>query len=90
MLTKKVKKLWQGKYLSVRDYELDFAIKQGGLIIEHNNESMTIDLDNCKKIAIHGTKSQKFKSKTGGKDYHLIDITFKADDENAKLQGKLL
>lgn len=90
MLKKKVKKLWQGKYLSVRDYELKHAIAIGGLIIEHNGKTMTVDKDNCNRIMSHGNKSQKFKSKTGGKDYHLIDITFKADDENATLQGKLL
>lgn len=79
MRVKKVKKLWQGKYVSVRDYEIESAIKKGGLVIIHSSKKMTIDKDGCEKILKYGVKSQKFKSKTGGKDYHLIDITFAPD-----------
>ena len=36
MKRKQVKKLWLGKFVSVRDYELKDAIREGGLIIEHD------------------------------------------------------
>ena len=35
VMTKMVKKLWQGKYVSVRDYEVKQAIAKGGMRIEH-------------------------------------------------------
>ena len=40
MKNKIVKKLWQGKYLSVRDYEIEQAIRQGGLKVIHNDKTM--------------------------------------------------
>ena len=40
MKTKKVTKLWRGKFVSVRDYELADAIKKGGLLITHNQNQM--------------------------------------------------
>jgi hypothetical protein len=90
MLVKKVKKLWQGQYVSVRDYEAQSAVSKGGMVIEHGRDSMTISVDGLKIILEHGKKSQLFKSKTGGKDYYLIDITFKADTENDPDQMQLI
>ena len=39
MYTRVVTKLWLGKYVSIRDYEVTKAIKQGGLIIKHEDET---------------------------------------------------
>lgn len=82
MKKKKVTKLWQGLFTSVRDYELVDAIKKGGLQIQHNDKTMTISKKDCENILQnpHTKKSQLIKSKIGGKNYQLIDITFKADD----------
>ena len=33
MLRVKVKKLWQGRFASIRDYQLNQAKKKGGLIV---------------------------------------------------------
>jgi hypothetical protein len=38
MKHKIVTKLWLGKYVSVRDYELKAAIQEGGMIIEYLSE----------------------------------------------------
>ena len=37
MYTRVVTKMWLGKYVSIRDYEVAKAIKQGGLIIKHED-----------------------------------------------------
>ena len=44
MVIKMVKKLWQGKYVSVRDYEVAQAIAKGGMRIEHNKQIMQLDV----------------------------------------------
>lgn len=90
MLVKKVKKLWQGQYVSVRDYEARSALAKGGMCIQHGGDTMTISADGLKTILEHGTKSQMFKSKTGGRDYYLIDITFKADADDDPNQMQLI
>ena len=40
MKTKKVSKLWQGRFVSVRDYEVQSAINKGGLRLFHNEQIM--------------------------------------------------
>jgi len=77
MLTKLVKKLWKGEYVSIRDYEAEAAIKQGGLKLIHNNKVMYLESHQIEKLK---PSSKVFKSKTGGKDYQLIDIKFLPDD----------
>ena len=88
MKKKKVTKLWQGLFTSVRDYELDDAIKKGGLQIQHNNKTMTISKKDCENILKnpHTKKSKLMKSKVGGRNYHLIDITFKEDEVDSRQQ----
>ena len=84
MVTKKVTKLWKGEYLSIRTYEVQPAIKAGGLRLIYQDKQMFLDpmqLQNLKP------SSKVFKSKTGGKDYQLIDIKFVPQDSN---QMKLL
>jgi len=90
MMKKTVKKLWQGKYVSIRDYEAQKALTQGGMVIMHRGDRMTINTDNLKRIIEHGVKSKVFKSKTGGADYRLIDVTFKKDDNYDADQFDLL
>ena len=63
MLDKKVTKLWQGRFVSIRDYESELKNIQNN--IPFNNPPI--------------------KSKTGGKNYRLVDIPWKpAQPENGQ------
>ena len=73
MVIKMVKKLWQGKYVSVRDYEVAQAIVKGGMRIEHGKEMMQLNVSELKELKPTGATLQ---SKYGG-TYRLVDITFK-------------
>ena len=73
MYTRVVTKLWLGKYVSIRDYEVTKAIKQGGLIIKHNDEQMVLKSDELTALKPNPKPIQsKFKG-----TYKLVDITFK-------------
>jgi hypothetical protein len=77
-----VTKLWQGKFVSVRDYELADAIKKGGLLITHNENQMFLDVDELQKLKPSGKVHQsKFKG-----TYQLVDILW---NKNDKRQGEL-
>ena len=82
MLEKKVTKLWQGKYTSIRDYELTSAIKKGGLVINHNKEQMILNVDELRLLK---PNPKVFQSKFKG-SYRLIDILFKplTEDPNQR------
>jgi len=85
MKKKKVTKLWQGKFVSVRDYEVQAAIKKGGLEINHGGKIMQLKPDEL----LHLQPSSKiFQSKFKG-SYRLIDILFKPLTEDPN-QGKLI
>ena len=84
MVTKKVTKLWKGEYLSIRTYEVQPAIKAGGLRLIYQDKEMFLDTMQLQNLR---PSSKVFKSKTGGKDYQLIDIKFVPQDNN---QMKLL
>ena len=73
MKTKKVSKLWQGRFVSVRDYEVQSAINKGGLRLFHNEQIMELSVDELKALKPTG---QNHQSKFGG-SYQLIDITWK-------------
>ena len=84
MLEKTVKKLWKGSLVSVRDYEVESAIARGGMIIHlvagDNVERMFVGRDDLMQhLAKAIQENQKFKSKTGGKNYRLVDIPWKAE-----------
>ena len=79
MVTKEVKKLWKGQFVSIRTYEADQAIQQGGMKIIHGGESMIVSVEELKTLK---PVSQVFKSKTGGQDYQLIDIKFQPNDSD--------
>ena len=81
MLTLHKNKLWQGKFVSIRDYELEQGKQAGVIIISHNRQTMTI---RPSLLATLNPVGEVFKSKTGGRDYRLIDIPFKPDDTTQK------
>ena len=85
MLNKKVKKLWLGKFVSIRDYELKNAIRRGGLMISHGKDKMFLDVEKLSTLKPSGMPLQ---SKFGG-TYQLVDITFKPLTEHPD-QGSLL
>ena len=84
MLTLHKSKLFKGTVVSIRDYELERAKQAGGLVITHNRQTMTLGMDRL--TALHPV-GQLFKSKTGGKDYRLVDIKFKPDDIDERQKG---
>ncbi len=84
MLNKKVKKLWLGKFVSIRDYELKNAIRRGGLMISHGKDKMFLDVEKLLTLKPGGMPLQ---SKFGG-TYQLVDITFKPLTEDPN-QGRL-
>ena len=78
MIKKLVTKLWQGKYVSVRDYDLKRAIQKGGLQIEHDGKYMTLSVEECCRLKPHGKHIQsKYKGR-----YHLVDIEYKPITNN--------
>jgi hypothetical protein len=78
MLEKVVKKLWQGRFVSVRDYEVEAAILRNGMIIHYEGESMFLSLEKLKEIMQNlPFTNPPIKSKTGGKNYRLVDIPWK-------------
>tara|TARA_R100001129_G_scaffold185390_2_gene173416 strand:+ start:407 stop:664 length:258 start_codon:yes stop_codon:yes gene_type:complete len=85
MKNKIVKKLWQGKYLSVRDYEIEQAIRQGGLKVIHNDKTMELKPEELKTLK---PGVREFQSQYKG-SYRLVDITFKPLTEDPR-QEKLI
>jgi len=82
MKKKDVSKLWQGKYVSVRDYEVKDAIKKGGLEINHEGQVMQIFPEELLKMA---PSSKIIKSKFRG-TYRLVDILFKPLTDDPRQQ----
>ena len=78
---KKVTKLYQGFLVSIRDYERDKAIKQGGMIILHNNQTMYFSPKALERLQ---PSTKIFKSKFG-KDYRLIDIRWNPDNNDKQV-----
>ena len=78
MLEKTVTKLWQGRYCSVRDYEVKKAISKGGLIVKHKDKSMKVYPSELQKLKATGQAIQSNYKGT----YKLIDILFKPDEDN--------
>jgi len=72
MYTRVVTKLWLGKYVSIRDYEVTKAIKQGGLIIKHNDEQMVL---NPNELSALKPSPKPIQYKIKG-TYRLVNITF--------------
>ena len=73
MKNKKVTKLWRGKYVSVRDYEVQQAINQGGLRVTHNDKIMELKPEELETLKSCGKVIQsQFKG-----TYRLVDILFR-------------
>lgn len=85
MMEKTVTKLWQNKFVSVRDYDVAAAIKKGGLRIKHNGKVMELTPEELKVLP---PPTQIVQSKYKG-TYGLVDITFKPLTENPD-QHKLI
>jgi len=78
MINKTVTKLWQGKYTSVRDYEIQKAIRKGGLVIHYKNKHMNISVDELKRLKPTGKLIQSnYKG-----SYRLVDVLFKPETED--------
>jgi hypothetical protein len=92
MITKKITKptLWKGEYVSIRSYELDPAIRAGGMIIIWKGDRMTLSVDNLQSLKRGQEKGQFVKSKTGGKDYYMIDVKWQPDHALDKRQESFL
>tara|TARA_R100001244_G_scaffold56250_1_gene47993 strand:+ start:277 stop:525 length:249 start_codon:yes stop_codon:yes gene_type:complete len=75
MIAKTVTKLWQNKFVSVRDYEIQKAIRDGGMVLTHNGDTMTLTVDQLKNLK---PSPQLIKSKFKGV-YRLVDIPFKKE-----------
>jgi len=75
MIPKTANKLWQGKFVSVRDYEIQKAIRDGGMVLTHNGDTMTLTVDELRNLK---PSPQLIKSKFKG-SYRLVDIPFKKE-----------
>jgi hypothetical protein len=90
MLEKVVTKLWQGRFVSVRDYEVERAIAKGGLIIHYDQKAMLVPRDQLQGFLEElPCETPTHKSKTGGKDYRLIDIPWKRKEPDTTNQEEL-
>ena len=78
---KKVTKLYQGFLVSIRDYERDKAIKQGGMILMHQDRTMFFSPKDLRELK---PSTKIFKSKFG-KDYRLIDIRWNPNHNDSQI-----
>jgi len=70
-------KLWKGQYISVRDYEVDKAIRSGGLSLNSEGKQMTLSPEKLKQLSPNeDVQKSKF-----GKDYRLVDIKWSPDND---------
>ena len=79
MFRKEVTKLWQGKFVSVRDYEVRKAINKGGMLLYHKDKYMTIYPEQFKQLKPNTNKIQSNYKGT----YKLVDILFKPEERMA-------
>ena len=76
MKQRQIKRLWHG-LASLRDYEVEKYIKEGGVRLILGNQSMTLSPEQLQK-GFQATL-QKHKSKFGTQAYFLVDYKFIAD-----------
>tara|TARA_R110002020_G_scaffold43261_5_gene125992 strand:+ start:2480 stop:2752 length:273 start_codon:yes stop_codon:yes gene_type:complete len=83
MLNKTITKLWQGHLISIRDYDVVKGINQGGIVVHHNGDTMTLSVEALK----HGRQLTKnIKSKfPNSKSYGLVDFEWKPKDKRQPL-----
>ena len=86
MKTKKLKRLWNG-LASLRDHEVNQAIKDGGIVLEYNGKKMTLTPEKLK--ASFSVNIRKFISKFNGKEYSLCDYRWSPDDKPKNWKDQL-
>ena len=64
----------EGKYVSVRDYEVEKAIKKGGMRIKHGKDLMQLI---CCRIAKQLKPTGNLMQSKFQGSYRLVDITFR-------------
>ena len=79
MKTIKVKKLWLGHLVSIRDYVVNKAIEEGGLTVEHDGKKMFLSVEELKN---GNSQTKKLNSKFKQGTYNLVDYRWKPDDKN--------
>ena len=79
MVSVKVKKLWMGHLVSVRDYIVNKAIKEGGLEVQHEGKTMFLSVEELKNGS---TQTKKLNSKFKKSTYNLVDYRWKPDDKS--------
>ena len=82
MKTVKVKKLWMGHLVSIRDYQVHTAIKEGGITVEHDNKKMFLSVEELKKGLEERQQTRNLNSKFKKSTYNLIDFRWNPSDEN--------
>lgn len=86
MKKRKIKRLWHG-LASLRDYEVEDAMREGGIVLTCGEEKMTLAPEQLKKG--FQTAPQPFKSKIiSDMTYTLIDFQWKPDKEKPRGQLK--
>ena len=79
MKTIKVKKLWLGHLVSIRDYVVNKAIEEGGLTVEHDGQKMFLSVEQLKG---GNSQTKRLNSKFKAATYNLVDYRWKPDDES--------
>jgi hypothetical protein len=82
-----IKKLWQGHLISIRDYVVEQGIRDGGIEVSHNGETMALSVDALNR----GRKlTRDLKSKfPNSRSYGLIDYEWKpCDARQTKMEIK--
>ena len=76
--TIRIKKLWQGKYASLRDIWIKNGIKAGALKVFYNEKSMYLNKESLESVLL-SKPSQIISSMYKG-NYKLYDVEFGKDD----------
>ena len=74
----RVKKLWQGKFVSLRDNWIKAGIRSGGLNIYYLEKSMHLNVNQLESVLL-SKPSQTISSQYKGK-YLLYDVEFGKND----------
>ena len=74
----RVKKLWQGKFVSLRDNWIKAGIRSGGLNIYYLEKSMYLNINQLESVLL-SKPSQTISSKYKGKSL-LYDVEFGKKD----------
>ena len=82
MKTIKVKKLWMGHLVSIRDYSVNKGIEEGGLTVEHDNKTMFLSADELKKGLEERQQTRNLSSKFKKSTYSLVDFRGNPSDES--------